>query len=107
MKITGHPTYYDGAAVTCVCGNSFTTGSTLPAIKVEICAKCHPFYTGTQKLVDTQGQVEKFEKIRQVAGVKKIERAKIMEVRASKVQTATTVKPSLKDLLMQARKAAS
>ncbi len=107
MKTSGHPTYYNDAAVHCVCGNTFTTGSTLPSIKVEICAKCHPFYTGTQKFVDTQGQVEKFEKIRQVASVKKVERAKIMEVRASKVQTAAAIKPSLKDLLMQARKSSS
>lgn len=107
MKSTGHPTYYNDATVNCVCGNTFTTGSTLPQIRVEICAKCHPFYTGTQKLVDTQGQVEKFEKMRQVSSVKKVERAKIMEVRASKVQTSSADKPSLKDLLLQARKASS
>lgn len=104
MKTTGHPTYYNEAVVTCVCGNTFTTGSTLPQIRVEICAKCHPFYTGTQKLVDTQGQVEKFEKMRQISSEKKVERAKIMEVRASKVQSGNSEKPSLKDLLLQARK---
>lgn len=107
MKATGHPNYHNDAVVTCVCGNTFTTGSTLPQIKVEICSKCHPFYTGTQKLVDTQGQVEKFEKFKQVASVKKQERAKVLQNRAAKVQTTNTEKPSLKDLLLQARKASS
>lgn len=61
MKKDIHPKYYDNAKVTCVCGNSFTTGSTLPEIKVEICSACHPFYTGKQKLVDTARRVEKFQ----------------------------------------------
>ena len=55
-----HPKYYPKAKVTCVCGNEFTTGSTLPEIHIELCSKCHPFYTGKQKLVDTAGRVDKF-----------------------------------------------
>lgn len=62
MKKDIHPTYYPAAKVVCACGNSFTTGSTLPEIHVEICSNCHPFYTGKQKLVDTAGRVEKFQK---------------------------------------------
>ncbi|KKR81332.1 MAG: Ribosomal protein L31 (Modular protein) [Candidatus Daviesbacteria bacterium GW2011_GWA1_41_61] len=104
MKASIHPTYYNDAKVTCVCGNTFVTGSTLQAIKVEICAKCHPFFTGQQKYIDTQGQVEKFGKRGALAEVKKAERAKITAVRASKVQKQTTEKKSLKDLLLQARK---
>jgi large subunit ribosomal protein L31 len=46
--------------VTCVCGNTFLTGSTLPELKTEVCSLCHPFFTGTQRIVDTGGQVERF-----------------------------------------------
>lgn len=59
MKPNIHPTYHQ-AKVLCACGNSFTVGSTVPEIKVEICSNCHPFYTGTAKLVDTAGRVDKF-----------------------------------------------
>ena|SRR3989344_3990571 len=62
MKKSLHPTYYSSAKVVCACGNSFTTGSTREEIHVEICSACHPFYTGKQKLVDTAGRVEKFQK---------------------------------------------
>lgn len=64
MKTDLHPKYYPEAKVTCSCGNSFTTGSTQPAIEVDICSNCHPFFTGEMKFVDTQGRVEKFEKMR-------------------------------------------
>ena len=61
MKTAIHPTYYAEAAAKCACGNSFTTGSTLEKIEVELCNKCHPFYTGKQKFVDTARRVEKFQ----------------------------------------------
>ena len=61
MKKGIHPKYEE-AAVTCACGNTFTTKSTQKEIKVEICSVCHPFFTGKQKLVDTAGRVEKFMK---------------------------------------------
>lgn len=60
MKKEIHPTYFPEAAVKCACGNTFTTGSTLEKIEVEICSACHPFYTGTDKVLDTAGRVEKF-----------------------------------------------
>ena len=60
MKKEVHPKYYSDCKVSCVCGNTFTTGSTEPEIKVELCSACHPFYTGKQKLVDTARRVEKF-----------------------------------------------
>lgn len=59
MKTEIHPEYVN-CEVSCACGNTFTTRSTKSAIRVEICNKCHPFYTGTQKLVDTGGRVERF-----------------------------------------------
>ena len=62
MKADIHPTYFTDATVTCVCGNTFETGSVLKEISVDICSNCHPFYTGKQKLVDTEGRVEKFKK---------------------------------------------
>jgi large subunit ribosomal protein L31 len=60
MKKDIHPKYYPEAKMTCACGNNFTTGSTLPELKVEICSACHPFYTGKQKLLDSARRVEKF-----------------------------------------------
>lgn len=61
MKSNIHPNYYHNTKVTCACGNTFETGSTLPEIKVDICSACHPFFTGEMKFVDTQGRVEKFQ----------------------------------------------
>jgi len=61
MKDGIHPNYVE-TMITCACGNSFTSHSTQKVIKLDICAKCHPFFTGTQKLLDTAGRVERFEK---------------------------------------------
>ena len=68
MKAGIHPNYVD-CTVTCACGNVIQTRSTRPEIRVEVCSKCHPFYTGKQKLVDTGGRVERFK--RRYANVKK------------------------------------
>ena len=59
MKEKIHPKWFD-ATVVCACGNTFKTGSTLEKLHVEICSACHPFFTGKQKFVDTEGRVEKF-----------------------------------------------
>lgn len=56
-----HPKYYQ-AKVTCNCGNEFVTGSTKPEIHVEVCSKCHPFYTGEQKFITAKGRIDKFNK---------------------------------------------
>jgi large subunit ribosomal protein L31 len=61
MKAGIHPVYAN-AKVVCACGNTFETRSTKPLIKLEICAGCHPFFTGQQRLVDTAGRVERFNK---------------------------------------------
>jgi large subunit ribosomal protein L31 len=59
MKKGIHPEYVE-TTVTCACGETFKTRSTKPELKIEICSKCHPFFTGTQKIVDTEGRVERF-----------------------------------------------
>ncbi|MDL2225948.1 50S ribosomal protein L31 [Eubacteriales bacterium OttesenSCG-928-M02] len=61
MKENIHP-QYGPCTVTCACGETFVTGSTKENVRVEICSKCHPFYTGKQKLVDTGGRVDRFKK---------------------------------------------
>jgi len=60
MKKDLHPAYYPNAKVKCVCGASFTVGSTKQELRVEVCSKCHPFYTGARTLVDTEGRVQRF-----------------------------------------------
>ena len=62
MKAEIHPTYYPDAQVTCSCGNVFTVGSTKSALRVEICSQCHPFFTGEQRIVDTEGRVERMKR---------------------------------------------
>jgi ribosomal protein L31 len=62
MKPKIHPKYYPEARVICACGNTWTTGATVPEIKVDVCSACHPFYTGEQRIVDTAGQVDRFMK---------------------------------------------
>ncbi len=61
MKSGIHPNYVE-ATVSCACGNTFTVGSTKPVLKVDVCSKCHPFYTGQQRILDTAGRVERFRK---------------------------------------------
>ena len=72
MKADIHPNYVE-ASVRCSCGNTFTTRSTSPELTSELCNECHPFYTGKQKLVDTGGRVERFE--RRAAKSKKLAKA--------------------------------
>ena len=62
MKADIHPQWFDDAVVTCSCGRTFVTGSTKPEIKVEICGSCHPFFTGEQRIVDTEGRVERLKR---------------------------------------------
>src|SRR5436190_10740300 len=61
MKSSIHPKYHE-VMVTCACGETFQTRSTNPELRLEICSKCHPFFTGKQKLIDSAGRVERFEK---------------------------------------------
>lgn len=67
MKKAIHPQYFTDAKIVCSCGNSFVTGSTKQSISVEVCYKCHPFYTGEHRFVDVKGRVNTFQKKQQVA----------------------------------------
>jgi large subunit ribosomal protein L31 len=60
MKEKIHPKFYEDAQVVCSCGNVFTIGSTKKQLRVELCSKCHPFFTGERKMIDTAGRVERF-----------------------------------------------
>jgi len=62
MKEGIHPKYYPNAIVICACGNTWTTGSTRPELRTDVCSRCHPFFTGEQRIVDTTGQVDRFMK---------------------------------------------
>jgi len=80
MKSNVHPTFYENAQVVCVCGNKFTVGSTRENIHVELCYKCHPFYTGEQRFVDTASRIQKFEdKKKKAVDYKKIVTKKVEE----------------------------
>ncbi len=92
MKNDIHPAYFPESTITCACGTSFHAGSTVEKISVELCANCHPFYTGKQKLVDTARRVEKFEE----RGVKKATAASTrLGKKAKKVKRAVIKKTKL------------
>lgn len=103
MKKETHPKYYKEARVECACGNTFTVGSTAPEIKVEICSDCHPFYTGQEKLVDTAGRVEEFERRTKEAAERAKERAEIEKRKKSEEEKDTKrERPrTLKEMLQQ------
>ena len=103
MKADIHPTYYENAKVVCACGATFVTGSTKPEIRVEICAACHPFFTGQQKYVDTLGKVERFQKRQEVSASlkqqvrkKKIAEEKVKERPKTLREMAQKIKAELK-----------
>lgn len=87
MKDGIHPTY-QVVTVACACGNSFETRSTASRIRLEICSNCHPFYTGRQRLVDTAGRVERFEKRYASTGGKTVERKPKVSKAQAKLATA-------------------
>ncbi|HOT93256.1 MAG TPA: 50S ribosomal protein L31 [Anaerolineae bacterium] len=60
MKPQIHPQWYPEAKVICACGNVWTVGATVPELHTDVCAKCHPYFTGEQRIVDTEGQVDRF-----------------------------------------------
>ncbi len=62
MKEAIHPEWFPEATVICACGNTWVTGATVPEIRTDICSACHPFFTGEQRIVDTEGQVDRFMK---------------------------------------------
>ncbi len=103
MKQKIHPKYFDNAVFTCACGNKMIIGSTKERISVELCSKCHPFYTGKQRIVDTENLVKKFEaKVKSGKGKdyvsKKAKRAK-QRAKVTKIEPQKTL--TLKDMLKQ------
>ncbi len=103
MKKEIHPQYFTGTVITCECGRTLTTGSTVETIHVELCSACHPFYTGKQKLVDTARRVEKFqsragkkESVAQTRKGKKVKRAKkaakVAEEKAAEIKEGEAAK---------------
>lgn len=86
--------FFEDAKVVCACGNSFTTGSTKKEIHVEVCSNCHPFFTGQEKFVDTEGRVERFQRLTQA---KKEPKAK-KEVEKSRDDRPKTLKEMLMSL---------
>jgi large subunit ribosomal protein L31 len=89
MKTGIHPEYFTDTKIQCACGKTYQVGSTVAGtIHVEICANCHPFYTGKQKLVDTAGRVDRFKKM---ASAAKPRVAKKVRVRKPKIEREETV----------------
>lgn len=107
MKRNIHPKYNSNLTVVCSCGNTFVTGSTLQTdtLNVELCSKCHPFYTGEQKIVDTDNVVKKFEeRAKKTAAMSfKSKREKMAERKAKKTSPkASSSTLTLKDMLANA-----
>lgn len=82
MKENIHPKFYPEAQATCACGNTWTVGATVPVIRTDVCSKCHPFFTGEQRIVDAGGQVERF--------MKKLERRDMIIAEAEKEKARAT-----------------
>jgi len=91
-----HPKYYPEAQVVCACGNTWTVGATVPVIRTDVCSKCHPFFTGEQRIVDAGGQVERF--------IRKLERRDKMLAEAEKRKAmATSPELSIMELELGSR----
>lgn len=82
MKEGIHPKYYPEAQAVCSCGNTWTVGATVPVIRTDVCSKCHPFFTGEQRIVDAGGQVERF--------IRKLERSDRLIAEAEKRRAQAT-----------------
>ncbi|OGD83492.1 50S ribosomal protein L31 [Candidatus Curtissbacteria bacterium RIFCSPLOWO2_01_FULL_39_62] len=102
MKANIHPKVYDSAKVICSCGNTFTTSATAQELHIEVCNRCHPFFTGEMKFVDTLGRVEKFQQKQKKA--KEIKAKKVESVEQRKKQKRPD---SLKDMFELVKKQAS
>jgi large subunit ribosomal protein L31 len=96
MKEGIHPEYYPDAQVICACGNTWTTGSTKKVIHTDVCSNCHPFYTGEQRIVDTEGQVDRFYKKLQV-------RQQYIDDKIERVQARTSPERPIAELGLGSR----
>jgi len=98
MKKTIHPTYNQDVQVICSCGNSFKTGSTKSSISVEVCYKCHPFFTGEHRLLDVQGRADSFKKKQEQA---KKYKSILLEKKTRKDEKSERKTKSLRELLAE------
>lgn len=96
MRSNIHPTYYTDAQVICSCGNTWNTGSTRKVIRTDVCSKCHPFFTGEQRIVDSEGQVDRFYK-------KLAARQQFMEEREARETARTSLDRSIAELELGTR----
>ncbi len=105
MKANIHPQYF-AAKVVCACGNTFVTGSTKSEIRVEICAACHPFFTGEMRFVDTLGRVERFQqKQKAIVGKVVVKKSQKRLIKKQQEAQAEANKPkSIKEMMEKARK---
>lgn len=95
MKVNIHPQYFEQARVICVCGNRFITGSTMEEIRVELCNKCHPFYTGEQKFVDSASRIQKFQQKQNIAKQYLTKKVKKQEEQKKKDEGPKTLREML------------
>ena len=102
MKQGIHPKYFEEAKIRCACGNTFTVASTLSEIRLDVCANCHPFFTGEMKYVDTLGMVEKFQKAQQKAKAVNLEKQQVKKEKEEKKRPT-----SLREMLELAKKQAT
>jgi large subunit ribosomal protein L31 len=103
MQTQIHPKWFEDTKVTCACGNSFVTGATVPAIQVDVCYNCHPFYTGQMKYVDTAGRVDAF-----MAKMGKTKEKLVSKTEKRRLKKERKIKEELEkpDTLAQLRKVA-
>lgn len=99
MKANVHPKFFDNAKVVCICGNQFTTGSTQESMHVELCYKCHPFYTGEQRFVDSGSLIQKFQRKQKKASEYQATNKKKVEEKKKKASGPK----SLREMLMGAK----
>lgn len=95
MKATGHPQYFENAQVICACGNKFTIGSTQEVIHVELCSKCHPFYTGEQRFVDSASRIQRFQDRQKTAALH------VTKKKEKEQKKAANAPKSLREMLME------
>lgn len=100
MKQGIHPQWYSDAKVSCACGNSFVVGAAKPTINIDICSKCHPFFTGEMKFVDTLGRVEKFQKKQEFAQTQKQVLDEKKKKKEEKVIAQKNAPKSLREMLI-------
>jgi len=96
MKSDIHPKWFANAVVSCACGNTFTVGATKDKIAVEICGKCHPFFTGEMRFVDTMGRVERFQTKQKKAATS----GYVSKKKKKQMSASDTAPKSLKEMLM-------